>query len=155
MDTGAQVNLIRKDMMPSWLFRDAEEKLNLRTANGQKLDGGEKEICLSLGFRQVIQGEAMPELFWSPAVFYEADIRVDAILSYPWLVRNKIGVFPHLRALALAEPEISLLLGLPKRGGQIRKSSKFAGRRNTNMEGMVKIGVPEIKIGHTNIVENM
>ena len=56
----------------------------------------------------------MPELLWDNAAFVEADIRVYAILSFQWLVRKKIGVLPHLRALALAEPEMTLLMGLPK-----------------------------------------
>ena len=33
------------------------------------------------------------------AEFYEADIQVDSILSYPWLVQNKIGVLTHRRAV--------------------------------------------------------
>ena len=114
VDTGAQANLVRTGLMPDCIMREAKEKLNLRTANGQKLAGGEREVDLSLGFRQVIQGDTMPELLWENATFVEADIRVDAILSFPWLVKTKIGVFPHLRALALAEPEMTLLMGLPK-----------------------------------------
>ncbi len=35
------------------------------------------------------------------ATFWEAEIEVDAILSYNWLLRNKVGVFPHHKALAL------------------------------------------------------
>ena len=34
------------------------------------------------------------------ATFIEADIEVQAILSYPWLEKAKIGVFPHLDSLA-------------------------------------------------------
>ena len=46
------------------------------------------------------------------AEFYEADIQVDAILSYPWLVQNKIGVLPHRRALVTDLPDFVLLYGL-------------------------------------------
>ena len=121
IDTGAQVNLIRKDMIPDWMFTDAPEKLNLRTVSGQKLPGGERQVDLMLGFRQVMQGETMPDLRWEPATFYEADIRVDAILSHPWMVETKIGVFPHLRAMAVSDPEITLLLGLPKKRRSTQK----------------------------------
>ena len=48
------------------------------------------------------------------AVFYEAEIHVDAILSYPWMVEHKIAVFPHKRALALDLPVLTLLYGLPE-----------------------------------------
>ena len=34
------------------------------------------------------------------ATFHEADIEVDLILGYPWLEKTKLGVFPHLEALA-------------------------------------------------------
>ena len=43
--------------------------------------------------------------------FYTAKLDVDAILSYPWLCENKIGVSPHKNALALDEPELTLLYG--------------------------------------------
>ncbi len=34
------------------------------------------------------------------ATFHEADIQVEAILSYPWMEEARVGVFPHLEALA-------------------------------------------------------
>ena len=30
------------------------------------------------------------------ATFHDADIQVDAILSYPWLKKKQIGIFPTL-----------------------------------------------------------
>ena len=45
------------------------------------------------------------------AICYEADISVDLILSFPWLEKNKIGVFPHPRALVVDEPRLLLLFG--------------------------------------------
>ena len=84
----------------------------------------------------------MPELLWENATFAEADIRVDAILSFPWLVRTKIGVFPHLRALALAEPEMTLLMGLPK----VRRYGYGRCRRKMRIPRM-ESGTEEKKIG--------
>ena len=44
---------------------------------------------------------------WSTVgVFFDADIQVDAILSYPWLRQQYLGVFPHLEALAKLELSI-------------------------------------------------
>ncbi len=34
----------------------------------------------------------------SIAVFHDAGIQVDSILSYLWLVSAKLGVFPHLES---------------------------------------------------------
>ena len=67
------------------------------------------------------------------AKFYEAAIQVDAILAYPWMRENEIGVFPHKRALALDFPELVLLYGLvcrgrpaPRGGGTHSKQKKSA-----------------------------
>ena len=38
-----------------------------------------------------------------------ADVEVDAILSYPWLKNQKIGVFPHLDTLAKIHPDQRVL----------------------------------------------
>jgi hypothetical protein len=88
------------------------------------MDGGDKVVELNLGFRQVFRGEMLPHLSWIPAEFFEADIHVDAILSYPWLEKNQLGVFPHMKALAVLEPELSLLFSLYRN----RKKSHFQSR---------------------------
>ena len=121
MDTGAQANLIRKVLVSDHLLEDAPERLCLRMANGQRLEGGERIASLTLGFRQILRGEVVPQLSWHEATFFEADIRVDAILSYPWLVENGLGVFPHLKALSAVESKFSLRLGMP----QQRKKSRY------------------------------
>ena len=46
------------------------------------------------------------------ATFWEADIEIDAILSHSWLLENKIGVFPHHKALALDASNLRLLYGI-------------------------------------------
>ena len=43
---------------------------------------------------------------------YEADINVDMILSYPWMRENKVGIFPHHKALVVDEPRLMLLYGI-------------------------------------------
>ena len=40
--------------------------------------------------------------------FYTADIRLDGIISYPWLKENRLGVFPHMGALAAEDPFVLL-----------------------------------------------
>ena len=44
--------------------------------------------------------------------FYEANIKVDAILSYPWLSQAKLGIFPHHKALVLDSPGLNFLYGV-------------------------------------------
>jgi hypothetical protein len=127
IDTGAQANLIRMGTVSDSLFSVSTDPLNLRMANGQRLEGGRRVVETTLGFRQVVRGEMMPEYFWRGCQFYEADITVDAILSFPWLQDNCIGVFPHLRALATLEPEFSTLLGVTRRGRAVYHSPVWGG----------------------------
>ena len=115
IDTGAQANLIRMGAVEDHFFSVSNVPLNLRIANGQRLEGGRRVVQTTLGFRHVVHGETMPEYFWRECQFYEADITVDAILSFPWLKGNRVGVFPHLNALATLEPEFSVLLGVTRR----------------------------------------
>ncbi len=49
------------------------------------------------------------------AKFQEAEIEVDAILSYDLLLKNKVGVFPHHKALALDTSKLRLLYGIERR----------------------------------------
>jgi hypothetical protein len=42
--------------------------------------------------------------------FLEADIDIDAILSFPWLSQNRIGVFPHHKALDIDEPRLTFFM---------------------------------------------
>ena len=110
IDTGAVVNLIRRDRLPPAYFRPSRRPLALATADGSRMRGGAHEARLELVLqadRELPQGGTT----WSaPASFHDADIQVDALIGYPWLQRHKLGVFPHLRALALETRGIFLLL---------------------------------------------
>ena len=66
-------------------------------------------------------------------MFYEADIKVDAILSFPWLFENRIGIFPHLKCLAVLEPELSLLFGTRRPRG--RKKGRGVSAQSINQVG--------------------
>ena len=75
-------------------------------------------MTLTFGARS-LEGETLPE--WSTqGIFHEANIQVDAILSYPWLKDRFLGVFPHLEALAILEEPLLLLQSyVPEEGGTI------------------------------------
>jgi hypothetical protein len=110
VDTGAQANLIRSDLVPSALFQKAKKPVRLVTANNSVLAGGDKVVTLNLCFQKV-EGVPSPEPLVQPAEFYAAKIDVDAILSYPWLRANHMGVFPHHDSLATDYPVFALLYG--------------------------------------------
>ena len=114
IDTGAEANLVRTGLVPRHLTTIARTRLNLVTANGQTLGGGERTTDLRVRLRQEVDGVSLDELLEYDIEFFEADIQVDAILSYPWLFDNRIGLFPHHSALALDSPQLILLYGVNK-----------------------------------------
>ena len=112
VDTGAEVNLVKKGLIPEFLFYPAKKPLKFETANGQSLAVGSQ--CTKVKLRLLLEkNEGIgPEGVEYDAEMYEANIRVDAILSYPWLAQTKLGIFPHHQALVLDNPELSFLFGL-------------------------------------------
>ena len=101
IDTGAEANLIREGLVSSQEFCKAEECLNLTTANGQTLRGGQRELHTHLLFRKRLRPGGKVGNYAVDASFHEAEINVDVILGYPWLKSKKIGVFPCFDALAI------------------------------------------------------
>ena len=92
IDTGAQVNLVRKGVFDKNEFSRATEWLFLVTANGQPMEGGESMVDLDV----VLNWE---KEFWVDGVLvsaevFEADIRDEAILGCPWLMEKGIGIYP-------------------------------------------------------------
>jgi hypothetical protein len=99
IDTGASVNLVRKGLFPESDFIPAKNPVQLSTANGQLLDGGQCTIKLRMTFGQDNGRIVQPWRVWGE--FYEADTRADMILSYPWLGANHLAVIPEYGCLAL------------------------------------------------------
>ena len=112
VDTGAEANIVKLGKLPRHLVYAAPKPLKFVTARGQRLRGGDTCIDLHLEFVQEVDGKFLPDVLRKKVTFFEADIRVDAILSYPWMAQNQIGVFPHLKAMALEKPKLTLLHGL-------------------------------------------
>ncbi len=110
IDTGAEANLIRTGLVPERFTRSAHKILELVAVNGQVLQGGKTTADMRIHFTQEVDGEILGQELVYDVTFWEADI-----LSYPWLFENKIGVFPHHKAVAVDRPKFTLLYGkLPK-----------------------------------------
>jgi len=112
IDTGAQANLVRTGLIPRHLFYGAPRVLKLITASGQRMEGGERVVDVNLEFSMEKNGHQQEEKVQFPTTFYEAAIKMDAILSYPWMEQRKIGVFPHKRALIAELPDPTYLYGI-------------------------------------------
>ena len=131
VDTGAQVNLIREGLVPYVCTQLAIKPVRLMAANQLPLPGGGRCTTVDLSFVQVIDRNILPEKFVCPAEFYEAQIDVDAILSYPWLREHKIGVYPHLCALTKMKPRHTLLYG-SIRDWEVQGDAVSGGRATTS-----------------------
>ena len=99
IDTGASVNLIRRGLFREDDFRPAKNPVQLSTANGQHLGGGQSTIKLRMTFGQDNGRCVQPWRVWGE--FYEADTKADMIISYPWLGEHRLAVIPEFGCLAL------------------------------------------------------
>ena len=117
VDTGAQVNLVRKGLVPGGYLQRSKNPVRLVAANSDVIAGGDRSVTLQVGLRgeSVKSGQLTP--LYLPGEFYEAEIDLDMILSYPWLREHALGVFPHLGSLAKDEPEFTLLHGWTRQRG--------------------------------------
>ena len=112
VDTGGEINLIRAGLIPRKFIRPAREIYDMHTVNGKLLKGGKTTVSTKLYFTQEVEGEIKGEELVYEATFWEADIEIEVILSHSWLLENKIGVFPHHKALALDASNLRLLYGI-------------------------------------------
>ena len=95
VDTGAEINLIRRGIAPAHLISRAEKPLRIATANQGIMSGGDTMVnCIV-----VLQGKEidtkMTSSYEVPVVLYEADLGVEGILSYEWLATFDFVIRPH------------------------------------------------------------
>ena len=48
IDSGAEANLVRRDLFPKSVLKPTPNPLTLVTANGEQMDGGRKEVTFFL-----------------------------------------------------------------------------------------------------------
>ena len=90
IDSGAEVCLISKGLLPRNLFREATKPLRLVAANQQVLAGGSREVELAICFKASDVDTHGRHVLRAPTALYEADIEEDVILSYEWLGERDI-----------------------------------------------------------------
>ena len=90
IDTGAQLNVVRKGLFSESNLQPAKHPIMLTLADGQAFWGGDIELVANLTFGKIVDGKPQP---WkSKAQFYEGLIKADLILGLPWLVQNGLDV---------------------------------------------------------------
>ena len=99
IDTGAEICVRRKGLIPENYLRPAQKPLTLVGANERRLEGGDKEVTLTSSIWATPKGSQTPVEFRVPTVFYVADIRTTVILSYEWCQRKGVDVSPREHGL--------------------------------------------------------
>ena len=90
VDTGAQINVVRRGLFPETDMRPAKDPLRLTLADGQPFWGGDREVNTRVTFGKNVNNVIVP---WrARANFYEGDIKADMILCLPWLAQNGLDV---------------------------------------------------------------
>ena len=129
VDTGAEVNLIKPGLFNDTNFEKASKPLRLVTVSGSDLGGGKRttQLVLHLHGEDPRTGSQSHHLMGG--IFYEAAIGWDAILSYPLLQEEKIGVLPNRNCLVLDQGDNFIMLGggaeCPQSCGKAKPKPKF------------------------------
>ena len=98
IDTGSQINTVRKGLFAQCDFTAAKNPVQLFSVSGQSVEGGKIEIGLRLTFACETGRRLQP--FRLLGTFLEADDKADIILGYPWMKENLLVVMPELDCLA-------------------------------------------------------
>ena len=138
VDTGAEVNIIRRGVIPDNFLQKDSHPLTLRGANETKLKGGNlciRGVCTMEG--KAVVGQ-QPVKIQCALHMYEADISVQAILSYKWLADQNFIVHPRRHGLYFQDENLEVFVsGL--QGEDKRPSAR--------LDKVVAIRLQEVPIG--------
>lgn len=99
VDTGSEISLVRRGLIPDELLQQARCPIQLLTANGQLMKGGSREVCVELRLTGVEAGVEKKVALVTPTSLREADMEEDVLLSYGWLADRNFDVFAREHGL--------------------------------------------------------
>ena len=108
LDTGAEVSLIRKGLLPEHAFREATHPMQLVAANNDPVVGGDREVELAIHFFGVEEGTGAKRRLEMPTTLYEAVIEEDVILSYRWMGERAIQVKPRRHGFTVVPDKVPI-----------------------------------------------
>ena len=89
VDTGSEVNLIKRGMVPSECWKEPEIIQNLTTACNAPLRGGKKVCKINMMLNALPVGQEERKPFFIEAEFFDGEVHeVQGILSYTWLEKK-------------------------------------------------------------------
>ena len=99
VDTGAEVNLIKRSLVDSRFFSPSAHPVRLGAANSTRLDGGTQEVSLRLNMEALEISRRTTINLSVPMFAYDADIKHDMIISFGWLVEHDVTINPRRMGL--------------------------------------------------------
>ena len=99
VDTGAEVNLIKKGLIPERHLRTPPSPITIITADSSNMAGGNLGVMGLATFQGVETDLKIPIDVQCPIHLYEANITSQAILSYEWMATHDFMVVPRRHAL--------------------------------------------------------
>ena len=119
IDTGAEVNIIKKGIIPQEYLQTDSNPLVLRGANEGKLKGG--NLCIrgqGIMDGKTIEGQ-QPVRVQTSIHMYEAEISAQAILSYKWLADQNFLVHPRRHGLYFQDENVEVFIpGISEEGNR-------------------------------------
>ena len=95
IDTGSEVSLVKRGLLPEGLLQRAKQPLQLLTASGQPLRGGAREVQADLKMVGTssagVSGKRMT--LSTPSLLMEAEMEEDVLLSYQWLGDRDFDIY--------------------------------------------------------------
>ena len=95
VDTGADINLLRKGLVDPKFLTPAKYPLEITTVSRSPMEGGSLETYAWVYLSGTDQDTREIKVLKCPAQFYEADIGVEGILCYEWLATFDLTLRPH------------------------------------------------------------
>ena len=100
VDTGAEVSIIKKGLVPDSLLMEAKQPLRLVAANSQTMQGGTMEVQVELRLQARNFDTREHLTVATPCVFYVAEMEEDLILANIWLGMRDMVVNPRQNGLS-------------------------------------------------------
>ena len=99
IDTGAEICVLQRGLIPEKYLRPTEIPLRLVGANERRLEGGDQVATLNLCVGATLSENNKKVELRVPTTFYIADIKDSLILSYEWCRQRGFDISPRKHGL--------------------------------------------------------
>ena len=108
VDTGCEVNLMRGDLIPASCFLVSQQPHRLKAANQNLLLGGQLEANVKLRINGIDYDTDRPVELDIPIKCHNVKISHDIMLSYSWLVANRMDIIPRQHGMMILQEDSTI-----------------------------------------------